>query len=82
MPSHSTLHPRPGVGSLGAHVGPLSSRCDAAALGADQAGHLRPRRYYYSLTLPSPYIAPLRLTTLVDLRATVTAGALAPAGPG
>ena len=53
MPSHSTLHPRPGVGSLGAHVGRLSSRCDAAALGADQAGHLRPRRYDYSLTLPS-----------------------------
>ena len=57
-PCHLTLpslHPCPGVGSLGAHVGPLSSRCDAAALGADRAGHLRPRRYYCSLTLPSAF---------------------------
>ena len=51
-----TLHPRPGVGSLGAHVGRLSSRCDAAALGADRAGHLRARRYYYSLISPSAFM--------------------------
>ena len=56
MPSHSTLHPRPGVGSLGAHVGRLSSPCDAAALGADRAGHLRARRYYYSLISPSAFM--------------------------
>ena len=55
MPSHSTLDPRPGVGSLGAHVGPLSSPCDAAALGADQAGRLRPHRYYSSLISPSAF---------------------------
>ena len=56
MPSHSTLHPRPGVGSLGAHVGTLSLRCDAAALGADQAGRLRPHRYYSSLISPSAFM--------------------------
>ena len=53
MPSHSTLHPRPGVGSLGAHVGPLSSPSDAAARGADRAGHLRARRYSVGLRSPS-----------------------------
>ena len=46
---------RPGVDSLGAHVGRLSSRCDAAALGADQAGRLRPHRYYSSLISPSAF---------------------------
>ena len=54
MPSHSTLDPRPGVGALGAHVGPLSSPCDAAARGADRAGHLRARTVSYThLTLPT-----------------------------
>ena len=53
MPFHSNLHPRPGVGSLGAHVGTLSSRFDAAALDADREGRPRARRYRFSLILPS-----------------------------
>ena len=63
MPSHSTLHPRPGVGSLGAHVGPLSSPCDAAARGADRAGHLRARRYHVCLRSPSASTPPLLWST-------------------
>ena len=63
MPSHSTLHPRPGVGSLGAHVGPLSSPCDAAARGADRAGHLRARRYHVGLRSPSAFTPPLLWST-------------------
>ena len=63
MPSHSTLHPRPGVGSLGAHVGPLSSPCDAAARGADRAGQLRARRYFLGLRSPSAFTPPLLWST-------------------
>ena len=63
MPSHSTLDPCPGVGSLGAHVGPLSSPCDAAARGADRAGHLRVRRYYVCLRSPSAFTPPLLWST-------------------
>ena len=63
MPSHSTLDPRPGVGSLGAHVGPLSSPCDAAARGADRAGQLRARRYFLGLRSPSASTPPLLWST-------------------
>ena len=46
MPSHSTLHCARRCRLLGARVGALSSRCDAAASGAQRAGLLRARRGY------------------------------------
>ena len=46
MPFHSTLHCARSCRLLGARVGALSSRCDAAASGAQRAGLLRARRGY------------------------------------
>ena len=63
----------------GAPVGALSSRCDAAALGADRAGQLRPRRYYFCLRSPSASTPPLLWSTSGPIR---SPPALAPAGPG
>ena len=46
MSSHLGLDPARRCRPRGAPVGALSSRCHAAALGADRAGQLRARRYY------------------------------------
>ena len=49
MPSHLTLHCARRCRAVGEPVGALSSRCDAAALGADQARLRRARRDYFGV---------------------------------
>ena len=63
MSSHLGLYPARRCRPRGAPVGALSSRCDAAALGADRAGQLRPRRYYFCLRSPSASTPPLLWST-------------------
>ena len=52
MPSHLTLHCARRCRAVGEPVGALSSRCDAAALGADQARLRRARRDYFGVRFP------------------------------
>ena len=63
MPSHSTLHCARRCRLLGARVGALSSRCDAAASGAQRAGLLRARRGYLVAWLVSAAAARLLWST-------------------
>eukprot|EP00964_Phaeocystis_antarctica_P104511 scaffold69607_cov59-Phaeocystis_antarctica.AAC.1 len=49
MPSQSLLDCARPCRMLGASVGALSSRYDAAALGADRAGLFRARRDYFGV---------------------------------
>ena len=78
-PSHCILHCARRCRLLGASVGALNARCDAAALGAHRAGLLRARRGYLVAWLVS---ARRSVATLVNLRAEWSPPALAPAGPG
>ena len=78
MPSHSTLHCARRCRLLGARVGALSSRCDAAASGAQRAGLLRARRGYLVAWLVSASAA--RYSGRPPGRRSPPA--LAPAGPG
>ena len=79
MSSHLGLDPARRCRLHCASVGALSSRCDAAALGAGRAGRLRARRYYNSLCIPRAATAPLLWSTSGPIR---SPPAFAPAGPG
>ena len=72
--SQSLLHRASRCRPLGALVGALSSRCDAAALAAGWAGWFRPRRYF--LTSCSPCAAAALLCSSTSGRK-VSAGACA-----
>ena len=78
MPFHSTLHCARSCRLLGARVGALSSRCDAAASGAQRVGLLRARRGYLVVWLVSASAA--RYSGRPPGRRSPPA--LAPAGPG
>ena len=52
MPSQGILHHARRCRAVGEPVGALSSRCDAAALGADRARLRRARRDYFGVRFP------------------------------
>ena len=62
-PSHCILHCARRCRLLGASVGALNARCDAAALGAHRAGLLRARRGYLVASLVSASAARLLWST-------------------
>ena len=79
-PSHCILHCARRCRLLGASVGALNARCDAAALDAHRAGLLRARRGYLVASLVSASAARLLWSTSGPKGP--RAPAQAPTGPG
>ena len=85
MSSHLGLDPARRCRPHCAHVGALSSRCDAAALGADQARLRRARRDYFGVRFPRAAAARLCWSTSGPNARKVLAGASrrrVPVNPG